>query len=174
MSMIKKFQKVSMIRKFQIQTLPTNPWHFQLGHCGQNCASLRGTCLIFAMVWCPFLAALCLKVALLILSSWCLVMVGRLFLAVPQGCLRYVIVVFPDHTHLLFLWSDVGKWLTSVTFSCGFFLSLSHSVSWVRCWTWFYQYLSFAFFTILIMQTVEHNKNLFVCNNNGKSLFIDM
>ena len=42
-------------------------------------------------------------VALLGLSSWCLVMVERLFLAVPQGCLRFVIVVFPDHTHLLFL-----------------------------------------------------------------------
>ena len=39
-------------------------------------------------------------VALLKLSSWCLVMVERLFLAVPQGCLRFVIVVFPDHTHL--------------------------------------------------------------------------
>ena len=41
-------------------------------------------------------------VALLDLSSWCLVMVGRLFLTVPQGCLRFVIVVFPDHNHLLF------------------------------------------------------------------------
>ena len=41
-------------------------------------------------------------VALLNLSSWCLMMVERLFLAVPQGCLRFVIVVFPDHTHLLF------------------------------------------------------------------------
>ena len=41
-------------------------------------------------------------VALLYLSSWCLVMVERLFLAVPRGCLRFVIVVFPDHTHLLF------------------------------------------------------------------------
>ena len=38
-------------------------------------------------------------VALLNLSSWCLVMVERLFLAVPRGCLRFVIVVFPDHTH---------------------------------------------------------------------------
>ena len=38
-----------------------------------------------------------------ILSSWCLVMVEGLFLAVPRGCLRFVIVVFPDHTHLLFL-----------------------------------------------------------------------
>ena len=42
-------------------------------------------------------------VVLLNLSSWCLVMVERLFLAVPRGCLRFVIVVFPDHTHVLFL-----------------------------------------------------------------------
>ena len=34
-------------------------------------------------------------VALLDLSSWCLVMVERLFLAVPRGCLQFVIVVFP-------------------------------------------------------------------------------
>ena len=32
-------------------------------------------------------------------------MVERLFLAVPRGCLRFVIVVFPDHTHLLFLYN---------------------------------------------------------------------
>ena len=42
-------------------------------------------------------------IALLNLFSWCLVMVERLFLAVPRGCLQFVIVVFPDHTHLLFL-----------------------------------------------------------------------
>ena len=42
-------------------------------------------------------------VALLNLSYWCLVMVERLFLAVPRGCLQFVMVVFPDHTHLLFL-----------------------------------------------------------------------
>ena len=30
-------------------------------------------------------------------------MVERLFLAVPRGSLQFVIVVFPDHTHLLFL-----------------------------------------------------------------------
>ena len=41
-------------------------------------------------------------IALLNLSSWCLVMVEQLFLAVPRGCLQFVIVVFPDHTHLLF------------------------------------------------------------------------
>ena len=42
-------------------------------------------------------------IALLNLSSWCLVMVERLFLTVPRGCLQFVIVVFPDHTHLIFL-----------------------------------------------------------------------
>ena len=42
-------------------------------------------------------------VTLLNLSTWCLMMVERLFLAVPQGCLWFVIVVFPDHTHFLFL-----------------------------------------------------------------------
>ena len=59
-------------------------------------------------------------IALLNLSSWCLVMVERLFFTVPWGCLQFVILVFPDHTHLLFLVSlthiskssflwDIGK-----------------------------------------------------------------
>ena len=34
-------------------------------------------------------------VALLNLSALCLVMVERLFLTVPWGCLQFVIVVFP-------------------------------------------------------------------------------
>ena len=42
-------------------------------------------------------------VALLTLSSWCLMMVEQLFLAVPLACLRFVIEVFPDHTLLIFL-----------------------------------------------------------------------
>ena len=41
-------------------------------------------------------------VALLNLSSLCLLMVEGLFLVVPWRCLRFVIVVFPDHTHLLY------------------------------------------------------------------------
>ena len=40
--------------------------------------------------------------ALLGLSSQCLVIVVWLFLAVPWVCLWFIIVVFPDHTHLLF------------------------------------------------------------------------
>ena len=35
-------------------------------------------------------------------------MVERLFLAVPRGCLQFVIVVFPDHTHLLFLFVQMS------------------------------------------------------------------
>ena len=42
-------------------------------------------------------------------------MVKWLFLAVPWGCLRFVIVVFPDHTHLLFFicqkHGHQGAWL---------------------------------------------------------------
>ena len=42
-------------------------------------------------------------VALLNLSSWCLVMVEWLFLVVPRGCLWFVIVVFPDLSFFLSL-----------------------------------------------------------------------
>ena len=42
-------------------------------------------------------------VALLNLSFWCLKMVEWLFLAVPWGCLQFVIVVFSDQTHYFFL-----------------------------------------------------------------------
>ena len=42
-------------------------------------------------------------VALLSLFSWCLLIVVWLFLVVPWICQQFVIVVFPEHTHLLFL-----------------------------------------------------------------------
>ena len=58
-------------------------------------------------------------IALLNLSSWCLVMVGRLFLAVPRGCLQFVIVVFPDHTHLLFKRFILEKFLSVIHFLSG-------------------------------------------------------
>ena len=47
-------------------------------------------------------------VALLYLFYCCFMMVEWLFLAVPWGCLRFVIVVFPYHTHLLFLNKAIG------------------------------------------------------------------
>ena len=37
------------------------------------------------------------------------VMVERLFLAMPRGCLQIVIVVFPDHTHLLFFYIKIYR-----------------------------------------------------------------
>ena len=52
-------------------------------------------------------------IALLHLSSWCLVMVERLFLTVPRGCLQFVIVVFPDHTYLLFLHLSISNDIVS-------------------------------------------------------------
>ena len=42
-------------------------------------------------------------VALLSLSSWCLMIVVWLFLAVPWVSLQFVIVVFSDHTHFFWL-----------------------------------------------------------------------
>ena len=65
---------------------------------------LGGICFLFSAIFNVYKREL---VALLNLSSWCLVMVEWLFLAVSLGCLRFVIVVFPDHTHLLFL-NDPG------------------------------------------------------------------
>ena len=53
-------------------------------------------------------------VAMLSLSSWCLVIVVWLSLAVPWVCLQFVVVVFPDHTHLLF--KEMAK-PQSVTYS---------------------------------------------------------
>ena len=38
-------------------------------------------------------------VALLSLSSWCLLIAVWLLLVVPGVCLQFTIVVFPDHTH---------------------------------------------------------------------------
>ena len=40
-------------------------------------------------------------VVFLNLSSWCLVIDVRFLLLVPLVCLQFVIMVFPDHSHLL-------------------------------------------------------------------------
>ena len=65
-------------------------------------------------------------VALLNLSSWCLVMVERLYLAVPRGFLQFVIVVFPDHTHLLFLLQIPVRLLQSIFFLMSYKKSNMH------------------------------------------------
>ena len=76
-------------------------------------------------------------VALLCLSSWCLVIVMWLFFTMPQVCLQFVIVIFPHHTHLLFLkvilislvkllaMLRVGICSAIVTLSCHIYLGFS-------------------------------------------------
>ena len=57
-------------------------------------------------------------VALLSLSSLCLVIAVWLFLSVLWGCLQFVIVVFPDPSYLLFLkFRDMLFQWNSVVFS---------------------------------------------------------
>ena len=46
------------------------------------------------------------SIAIILMGS---VMVELLFLAMPRGCLRFVIVIFPDHTHLLFLLGSINE-----------------------------------------------------------------
>ena len=48
------------------------------------------------------------------LSSWCLVIVVWLFRTVPRVCLQFVIVVFPDHTHLILTVGQNMKCSTAV------------------------------------------------------------
>ena len=62
-------------------------------------------CFVFLCVHSSFAIILMRKrelVALLSLSSWYLVIVVWLFIAVPWVCLQFVIVLFPDRTLLLF------------------------------------------------------------------------
>ena len=73
-------------------------------------------------------------------SSWCLVMVERLFLALPRGCLQFVIVVFPDHTHLLFLNHD--RWLQGhIDNSKHTLPSTGHRHSLCKIWTIFIMFI---------------------------------
>ena len=60
-----------------------------------------GVCIVLCFVIAIILMGKRELVALLTLSSWCLVMFEWLFHVVPWGCLWFVIVVFPDHTHFL-------------------------------------------------------------------------
>ena len=64
-------------------------------------------------------------VALLNLSSWCLVMVEQFFLGVIWGCLRFVIVVFPDHTYLLYFCRICKK--LSLSLQSGTFVKIKYT-----------------------------------------------
>ena len=97
-----------------------------------NCSMF---CCMLLYVHCSIAISLLRKrelVALLNLSSWCLVMVERLFLVVPWGCLRFVIVIFPNHTHLLFFLAFLGELLLRYEYFVGTFhsLELFYRLSW--------------------------------------------
>ena len=86
-------------------------------------------------------------VALLSLSSWCLEIVVWLFLAVPWVCLQFVIVVFPDHTHLLF-----SVFLTIYSLNLNLRLTFppfSYLISLFQCF-WILSRISFSMFLDVI------------------------
>ena len=68
-----------------------------------NCSMFCRTLLYVTSSFAITLMGKRVLVALLSLSSWCLIIVVWVFLVVQWVCLQFVIVVFPDHTHLLFL-----------------------------------------------------------------------
>ena len=67
-----------------------------------NCAMVCCTLLYVQSSFAIILMGKRELVALLSFSSWCLVNLVLLFHAVPWVCLQFVIVAFPDHTHLIF------------------------------------------------------------------------
>ena len=72
-------------------------------------------------------------VALLGLSSRCLVIVVWLFLAVPRVCLRFVNVVFPNHIHLLFWECPIrADWLVHYTVGNYFYQGMAKNRSTTR------------------------------------------
>ena len=68
-----------------------------------NCSIICCTLLLVHSSFAVILMGKRELVALLSLSSWCITIVVWPFLAVPLVCLRFVIVAFPYHTHLLIL-----------------------------------------------------------------------
>ena len=85
----------------------SNHRYINIHHTKKHAENILSCCSILSL---NFAAFLTLKTLFLFILKCILVphlesgvMVERLFLAVPRGCLLFVIVVFPDHTHLLFL-----------------------------------------------------------------------
>ena len=76
-------------------------------------------------------------------------MVERLFLAVPWGWLRFVIVVFPDHTHLLFF---IGRCTNSL-----------HAVNFMKCEICGSTMVKGTFTYIHVFKTECSLVRLFVC-----------
>ena len=92
-------------------------------------------------------------------------MVERLFLAVPWGCLRFVIVVFPDHTHLLFflytgmLMLDLQKAFDTVDHDI---LCKKLKAMGIKSVDWFRSYLSYGNQIVNVNDT-ESDPSLVTC-----------
>ena len=76
-------------------------------------------------------------VALLCLSSCCLLIVVWLFLTMPRVCLQSVIVVFPDHTHLLFMVVMEECWCSCIIMS-----QIGKQLKCLWCKAWFGCFIS--------------------------------
>ena len=119
-------------------------------------------------------------VALLGLSSWCLLIVVWIFLAVPWVCLQFVIVVFTDHTHLLFFlsvhcslvvtcWERANLWLGYLVcdgFSCVFVTFPCDGL----CQVWYFMVLIPDLCPFSIFYAAVALKYFFVIGNYFKSL----
>ena len=84
-----------------------------MGFC--NCAVFCYTLLFVPSSFAIILMGKRELVAMLSMSSWCLVIVVWLFLVVPWVYLQFVIVVFPDHTHYFLYREKHGKIILSET-----------------------------------------------------------
>ena len=84
-----------------------------------NCSMLSCTLFYVQLSFAIILMGKRKLVALLSLSYWCLLIVVWLLLAVPWVCPLFVIVVFPDHTHLLFLGSEYPLYLLYMNHKTG-------------------------------------------------------
>ena len=88
------------------------------------------------------------------------------YVAFPHG---FMVVLFVDRFHFVFVfailfcrchaafWSPAGKGVTPSLYCLWYFLlhlSFSHTVSWVRCGTWLYRFLIFAFFQALVCSVI--------------------
>ena len=77
---------------------------------------------------------------------------GSIYIWTPLVCFMFVFFIL-SCLFLAALWSPAWNGLTSWLFvwlvcDLNCVLSLSHMVSWVKCGTWLYRFLIFAFFTL--------------------------
>ena len=81
-------------------------------------------------------------------------------LATPGSAVRHASVARHVLSILAALWSSAGKSADLLVLLCVMFsgvLSLSHMVSRIRCGTWLYRFLIFAFFFTALIDPMKNN-----------------